>query len=125
MAATTDHGRALSTKRSLLARSAIEAAGQLVEVECGVRGQAGIWTTRDAGKTLEGVVVTARRDGLYEVALHLTARWPFGSLHDLGTEVHESVRQAARSAGLGHALAEVSVAFEDVTAGPAARDRRP
>lgn len=123
MAARTDD-RPPSTTRSLLARSAIEAAGQLAEIEGGVRGRPGTWATRDAGQTLDGVVATARRDGRYQVDLHLTARWPLGSLHDLGEEVRESVRQAARSAGLGDALGAVSVAFEDVTAGPVTEDRR-
>jgi hypothetical protein len=112
-----------STTRSLLARRAIGAACALAEIDRGVRGQAGTWATRDAGQTLDGVVAVARPDGRYDVDLHLTARWPFGSLHELAVEVREDVLRAARAAGLGDALGQVSVAFEAVAAGSVTEGR--
>lgn len=103
-----------SSPRSRLARAALEAASSLPQVAGGVRGAQGVWATTDAGGVLEGVIAVARRDGRYDVELHLVAQWPLGSLYSLADDVRKRVARAADRSGLAHAIGEVSVSFEDV-----------
>ena len=103
-----------SSPRSQLARAALDAACSLPQVAGGVRGAKGLWATTDAGALLEGVTAVARTDGRYDVDLHLIAQWPLDSLYSLAEEVRERVRRAADRGGLGLAVGEVSVSFEDL-----------
>ena len=103
-----------STPRSRLARVALEAATALPEVAAGVRGRQRVWATADAGETLDGVVATARRDGRFDVELHLVAQWPFGSLFGLADQVRTRVRRAAGRVNLDGVLGSITVGFEDV-----------
>jgi len=97
-----------------LARLALYAATALPQVAGGVRGAQRMWATADAGELLEGVVATARRDGRFDVELHLVAQWPFGSLFALADQVRTGVQRAAAHADLAGILGELMVAFEDV-----------
>jgi hypothetical protein len=103
-----------SSPRSRLARAALEAARSLPQVAGGVRGAKGLWATSDAGGVLEGVTAVARVDGRYDVELHLVVQWPLGPLYSLADEVRARARRAAERSGLGDAMGEVSVSFEDL-----------
>ncbi len=84
------------------------------QVVVGVRGPRGVWVSVDAGEILEGVVVTARRDGRFDIELHVVVRWPSGSLLTLADQVRAAVKRAAGRAQLDGVLGQVTVAFEDV-----------
>ena len=103
-----------SSPRSRLGRVALEAAKELPEVAEGVSGAQRLWATEDEGEIMAGVIVAARRNGTFDVELHLIARWPFGSLFDLADQVRDRVARAASAAELQSVLGEVSVSFEDV-----------
>ena len=119
MASGSDRGLAdpssQSSPRSQLARAAIDAARSLPQVAGGVSGTQDLWVTTDAGALLEGVTAVARKDGRYDIELHLVAQWPLDSLHSLADEVRARVGRAAEQGGLGHAVGEVTVSFEDLT----------
>ncbi len=103
-----------SSPRSRLARVALQAATAMPQVVVGVRGPRGVWVSVDAGEILEGVVVTARRDGRFDIELHVAVRWPSGSLLTLADQVRAGVKRAAGRAQLDGVLGQVTVAFEDV-----------
>lgn len=100
------------SRPSLIARVALAAALETSGVVAPVRGAGGRWATPDAAGDVPGVVVAARADGCFEVALHLSAR-PV-PLQPLAERVRGCVIDAADRAGLGHLLGCVDVAFEDV-----------
>jgi len=106
--------RLSSSPRSRLARVALQAATAMPQVVVGVRGPRGAWVSVDAGEILEGVVVTARRDGRFDIELHVVVRWPSGSLLTLADQVRATVKRAAGRAQLDGVLGQVTVAFEDV-----------
>ncbi len=80
----------------------------------GVAGAQRLWATEDEGEIMAGVIVAARRNGTFDVELHLIARWPFGSLFELADQVRDRVARAASAAELQSVLGEVLVSFEDV-----------
>jgi hypothetical protein len=84
------------------------------QVAVGVRGPRGVWVTVDAGEILEGVVATARRDGRFDIELHVVVQWPSGSLLTLADQVRAAVKRAAGRAQLDGVLGQVTVTFEDV-----------
>jgi hypothetical protein len=83
-------------------------------VAVGVRGPRGVWVTVDAGELLPGVVAAARRDGRFDIDLHVLVQWPSGSLLMLADQVRAAVECAACRTQLDGVLGRVTVAFEDV-----------
>ena len=77
----------------------------------------GRWATSDGSGRIDGVVAAEGADGTVEVELHLSARWPTGSLPRLAEDLREEVREAARRTGLGGRLGEVAVSIHDIDFG--------
>ena len=103
---------AQASTRGRLARLALDAALGVENVVIGHSGPSGAHVSVAEGGAAVGVVAAARPDGRYDVSLSLVAR-PV-SLHPLGEEVRARVGEVASRAGLGSALGQVDVAFEDV-----------
>lgn len=101
---------------SLRVRLAELAAGAAIAVP-GVAGlrtsRLGLHVTGGAGQRVDGVVVTALRNGSYEVDLHLVCE--LVALPALAERVRAGVLDAAAGAGLGEALGPVHVRIEAIT----------
>jgi len=102
------------TPRVRLARLAWETALATKGIAAGSVGARSQWATNDRGELLPGVLAAARRDGSYDVELHLVARWPVPPLHELGERIHDRVVAAAERQGLGESLGELRISFGDL-----------
>ena len=100
--------------RARLARVALETALASEGVAAGSAGDSSWWATTDEGELLSGVLAVARRDGRYDVELHLVARWPVPPLHELGERIRERVAGVAAEKGLGESLGSVRISFGDL-----------
>ncbi|GAC1525201.1 MAG: hypothetical protein NVS2B6_12330 [Thermoleophilaceae bacterium] len=95
-----------------LARAALDAALLTDGVASAHPGFGRAHLTSEGSQRLEGVLVSARADDRYDVALALVA-YPV-PLHDLADRIRAAIARSARASGLEGALGEISVAFEDV-----------
>ncbi len=63
-------------------------------------------------------MVVARRDGRFDVELHLVAGWPTPPLHEVSAAIRDAVDAAADDADLGERLGELSISFGDLREPP-------
>lgn len=75
-------------------------------------GALGLGMTSGGGHRVDGVVVTALRDGRYEVDLHLVCA--LVPLPPLAERVRAAVLGGSDAAGFGDAVGPVHVRFEEI-----------
>jgi len=102
----------LASTRLRLARLAAETAIAVPGVVGLHPGLLGRRMTSGGGQRVDGVVVTAVRDGRYEVVLHLVCA--LVALRPLAERVRAAVLDATAASGLGGAVGPVHVRIDEI-----------
>lgn len=102
-----------ASTRVLLARSAerVLAASDGLSPTSG-RGR---WATADGDRSIAGVSAAEAASGRVDVALHLVAEWPPGSLEQQADELRDRLADAAEKEGLADRLGQVDVLVHDIS----------
>jgi hypothetical protein len=82
--------------------------------QVGPTAAGGRWVTRDADRTIPGVVVVESAGGAVDVSLHLVVAAPTEPLENTAGRVRAAIVAAAAAAGLGGRLGSIDVEFHDL-----------